>query len=66
VLEFPNGHEHFYMLIQDLFPQWKMQFNARKPLEAVYDTTGKYLEVDVWIPDLKVGFEYQVRLLQLK
>eukprot|EP00026_Physarum_polycephalum_P003011 Phypoly_transcript_03020.p1 GENE.Phypoly_transcript_03020~~Phypoly_transcript_03020.p1 ORF type:complete len:828 (+),score=99.94 Phypoly_transcript_03020:42-2525(+) len=33
--------------------------NARKRVSIIHPTTGKYLEVDVWYPDLKLCFEFQ-------
>ena len=48
-------------VVRKLFPKVKMYFNARK--SAGLKLNGEvtyYLELDVWIPELKLGFEYQV------
>lgn len=36
--------------------------NARKKVGIKTEDTNYFLEIDVWIPDLKLGFEYQVCL----
>lgn len=34
--------------------------NARKEANIISPNTRYYLELDFWIPDLKLAFEYQV------
>lgn len=36
--------------------------NARKEAKILNPDTGAFLEVDVWYPELKIGFEFQVSL----
>lgn len=42
--------------------KYKIVFNVKKEANLVKYTNGKktYFELDVWIPDLNIGFEYQV------
>lgn len=37
--------------------------NARKEASIKYPSTDSFIELDFWIPSLKLGFEYQVILL---
>jgi hypothetical protein len=37
--------------------------NARKEANLINPPTGNYLEVDIFLPSLKLGFEYQVSLM---
>lgn len=32
-------------------------------MDIISPETGEFLEIDVWIPSLKLGFEYQVHQL---
>ena len=34
--------------------------NARKHTQLKYPTTGAYLELDIWIPEYEISFEFQV------
>ena len=34
--------------------------NARKDVGIISPETGEFLEIDVWIANLRLGFEYQV------
>ena len=34
--------------------------NAKKEVQIISPFTQRYLEVDIWIPELRIGFEYQV------
>jgi hypothetical protein len=34
--------------------------NSRKKGEIKSSVTGKYIELDLWIPTLRLGFEFQV------
>ena len=40
--------------------------NARKDTEILNPQTGKYLELDIYLPALKLAFEYQVSTLIVK
>jgi hypothetical protein len=37
--------------------------NSRKIAKVKNPSTGYYLELDLWIPELKIGFEFQVNFL---
>jgi len=38
-----------------------MQINVRREADLVNPLTGKYLELDIYLPSLSLAFEYQVR-----
>lgn len=38
-----------------------MLTNARKEAQLINPETGDYLELDIYLPSLKLAFEYQVR-----
>ena len=46
-----------YYLYQDV----EMQINVRREADLVNPLTGKYLELDIYLPSLSLAFEYQVR-----
>lgn len=54
--------EELYLrqVVASLFPQHAISFNVRKATNIVSPSTGNLLEIDIWIPSLKIGFEYQV------
>jgi hypothetical protein len=39
-----------------------MIVNARKEPQIQSDVTGQWLELDLWLPQLNLAFEYQVPL----
>jgi hypothetical protein len=63
MLYFPPhpGQQHLLSLLKQLFPNDTIINNARKSSGhgIVNPLTGLPLEIDVWIPGLKLGFEYQ-------
>jgi hypothetical protein len=38
-----------------------IQQNLRKEMNIVYPPTGYFLEVDLWLPELNLAFEFQVK-----
>jgi hypothetical protein len=48
------------VLVSTIFPDKKLLFNAKKSVDLISPLTGHHLEIDIWIPELKLGFEYQV------
>ena len=40
--------------------QWETHVNSKKYLNVKYVDSGAYLELDVWIPNLNLCFEFQV------
>ena len=64
-----KGEMELRSALKTLFPNTKTYYNARK-LVGLKKEMGKgkwreekYWEVDVWMPELKLGFEYQVIFL---
>ena len=51
----------FIQVVSQLFPDEKLILNARREINIKSPTSGKYLEIDVLLPELKLGFEFQVR-----
>lgn len=39
-----------------------MKLNARKDPGLVHPVTKETLTIDIWLPSLRLGFEYQVML----
>jgi hypothetical protein len=65
--EFKQGQKHMSpqkflaRMITTLFPPPTLiQFNARNTTHGFRGHSGRLLEIDVFLPDLKLGFEYQV------
>ena len=51
--------------VKRLFPDHEVKFNVRKEAGLVISASTNpnkttYRELDVWIPALKIGFEFQV------
>ena len=47
-------------IVRSLFPHAKIETNVRSGLGLVGEKTGVHREVDVFLPEYKLGFEYQV------
>jgi len=45
-------------VIKLLFLPFNVQCDTKKAT-SLLNYTGVYFEIDVWIPELKLGFEYQ-------
>eukprot|EP00026_Physarum_polycephalum_P003563 Phypoly_transcript_03576.p1 GENE.Phypoly_transcript_03576~~Phypoly_transcript_03576.p1 ORF type:complete len:754 (+),score=101.52 Phypoly_transcript_03576:123-2384(+) len=56
-----NGisQKHLEDVVQGLFPTAKLQVNARQDSTLKNPKTGQSLEVDIWISDLNLCFEFQ-------
>ena len=57
------GEKKLRHVIEALFPTHKngIIFNAKKEAGVMKNSNKKiYYELDVWIPTLNIGFEYQV------
>jgi hypothetical protein len=54
------GENNILKIVKMWFANYKIYHHARKVAGIVTSKT-KYLELDVWVPDLRLGFEYQVR-----
>ena len=60
-----KGQRRFQKIIEDLFDpnMVKITYNSKRmsDLVSITSTNRKaYRELDVWIPELKLGIEYQV------
>lgn len=47
-------------IIRSVFPDAKVEMNSRA-VHGIVGTSGSPLEIDVFLPEYKLGFEYQVR-----
>ncbi len=47
-------------MVRAIFSSEKVFSNVRKELQIINPETGIPLEIDIWIPSLKIGFEFQV------
>eukprot|EP00026_Physarum_polycephalum_P002112 Phypoly_transcript_02116.p1 GENE.Phypoly_transcript_02116~~Phypoly_transcript_02116.p1 ORF type:complete len:954 (+),score=114.83 Phypoly_transcript_02116:59-2920(+) len=45
--------------LKTIFPLEQTHVNSKKYLNVKYPGSGAYLELDVWIPNLNLGFEFQ-------
>eukprot|EP00026_Physarum_polycephalum_P002670 Phypoly_transcript_02678.p1 GENE.Phypoly_transcript_02678~~Phypoly_transcript_02678.p1 ORF type:complete len:822 (+),score=110.18 Phypoly_transcript_02678:190-2655(+) len=50
---------HLEKLVRDIFPNENIKCNVRKEASIVNPETSRFVELDVWIPDLSIGFEFQ-------
>ena len=58
-----TAHKNFLRVVEDIFgKEYKIIYNARKEanLEKITNGVKRYYEIDVWMPTLKLGFEFQV------
>eukprot|EP00026_Physarum_polycephalum_P001003 Phypoly_transcript_01004.p1 GENE.Phypoly_transcript_01004~~Phypoly_transcript_01004.p1 ORF type:complete len:1224 (-),score=188.92 Phypoly_transcript_01004:75-3746(-) len=46
-------------VVRSLFKGYNVQKNVRKEGLVRNPTTGSFLEIDVWVPDLRICFEFQ-------
>ena len=46
-------------ILMTIFPETRIESNIRAEVALIGDR-GAYLELDIYMPDLKLGFEYQV------
>jgi hypothetical protein len=63
VKAFKKDEKSFQAIISDLFPSHNIIHNAKKAAHLMDSATGRYLEIDVYIPELNLGFEYQVSVI---
>ena len=52
-----------HQALASLFPSHEIHFDAKRIVDLRSSESGRLLEIDAWIPDLKIGFEYQVPYL---
>eukprot|EP00026_Physarum_polycephalum_P002904 Phypoly_transcript_02913.p1 GENE.Phypoly_transcript_02913~~Phypoly_transcript_02913.p1 ORF type:complete len:747 (+),score=87.92 Phypoly_transcript_02913:75-2315(+) len=45
--------------VKTIFPDHDIKINARKTGNISNPSTGKFLELDIWIPSLSISFEFQ-------
>eukprot|EP00026_Physarum_polycephalum_P001437 Phypoly_transcript_01438.p1 GENE.Phypoly_transcript_01438~~Phypoly_transcript_01438.p1 ORF type:complete len:1047 (+),score=162.81 Phypoly_transcript_01438:248-3388(+) len=57
--EFLTRQEDLERVLRELFPNDKLNKNARRAANIISPLTGKYLELDFWFPDKKLCFEFQ-------
>jgi hypothetical protein len=57
-----KGEEHLLKYLKQWFPNNTIHSRARKiaGMLRLGDDQKSFLELDVWMPELKLGFEYQV------
>eukprot|EP00026_Physarum_polycephalum_P021620 Phypoly_transcript_24980.p1 GENE.Phypoly_transcript_24980~~Phypoly_transcript_24980.p1 ORF type:complete len:172 (+),score=27.54 Phypoly_transcript_24980:42-518(+) len=56
----PVAHqEQLINQLKFIFPEELTHLNARKNTDLKHPTSGAYLELDVWIPQLNIAFEFQ-------
>eukprot|EP00026_Physarum_polycephalum_P001914 Phypoly_transcript_01917.p1 GENE.Phypoly_transcript_01917~~Phypoly_transcript_01917.p1 ORF type:complete len:811 (+),score=69.95 Phypoly_transcript_01917:211-2643(+) len=53
------NERHLYQVLSDVFPPDKIQRNVMKDINMKYPSTGRYMEMDLWIPDYQLCFEMQ-------
>eukprot|EP00026_Physarum_polycephalum_P000419 Phypoly_transcript_00420.p1 GENE.Phypoly_transcript_00420~~Phypoly_transcript_00420.p1 ORF type:complete len:1013 (+),score=147.72 Phypoly_transcript_00420:21-3059(+) len=53
------NQEYLGSVVQSLFPGKHIISNSRKGVRIPSPDSGFYLELDLWIPDLNLAFEYQ-------
>jgi len=57
-LQRKKEQNYFQYIIQLLFSLHQIHADVKRAT-SLLNSHGEYFEVDVWIPDLKLGFEYQ-------
>lgn len=55
-----RGEELLRMFIKRCFPNYKQEYNVRS-LGIINPVTKAQLELDIYIPELKIGFEFNGR-----
>eukprot|EP00026_Physarum_polycephalum_P001929 Phypoly_transcript_01932.p1 GENE.Phypoly_transcript_01932~~Phypoly_transcript_01932.p1 ORF type:complete len:927 (+),score=132.48 Phypoly_transcript_01932:220-3000(+) len=53
------SEEHLVSTLRSLFSERDILTRQRKATQIQSTKSGKFLELDAWIPELKLGFEYQ-------
>jgi hypothetical protein len=59
-----NLFSHFIFLPIFILYKIDIVVNTRKEASNKYPDSGNYLELDFWIPDLNLCFEFQVNILR--
>lgn len=60
-LKWERGREEIEYEMASLFNTTDIVLNVRKEASVVNPDTGHSLELDVWIPDLNLCLEFQVK-----
>jgi len=51
---------HLTSVLNKLFPGESILSNVRKEGNVINPSTGRFLEIDLWLPDRLISFEFQV------